>query len=921
MQQVVQDNSQEKDEPLRDDLRLLGRLLGEVLKEQEGDTTFERIETIRQTAVRFVHEADSHAREQLETTLNDLSHENTIALVRAFSYFSHLFNIAEDLHHSRRRRAHRRAGAAPQAGSVIAALQRLKDHAVTGAQLQELFSYALLSPVLTAHPTEVQRKSILDCHRAIANLMNRRARADFTQEELADVEKGLKRIILTLWQSSEIRSFKLTVKDEIENGLAYYRYTFLRQLPRLYNDLEDWISRDFNDGKPFELPSFFRIGSWIGGDRDGNPFVDADMMLHAMRRHSAIVIGFYLEQLGKLNHELSQSSRWINASPALLALAAQSPENAISRAEEPYRRALTYIEARLHATSGKLCLFLTSPPVATQLLPYTNKDELATDLAIVAESLISHGSKLVADGRLRRLHRAVDVFGFHLAPLDMRQHSGIHESVVAELFERAELENYHDLDENSRITALLRELANPRLLRSPFQPYSEETAKELAIASMAARIHQDYGAAAIPNYIISNCSDVSDMLEVALLLKEVGLLGHNDKLAVNIIPLFETIGDLRACGNVMQRLFAIPQWKQWLASRQNIQEVMLGYSDSNKDGGYLTSNWELYKAEITLVELFKKANVRLRLFHGRGGSVGRGGGPSYEAIIAQPFGSVAGQIRITEQGEVIASKYTNPEIGRRNLETLAAAMLEASFVDHNDIGNEAAAYYQLMEQLSQSAFETYRRLVYGNPEFITYFQEATVINEIAKLNIGSRPAKRKAGGSIADLRAIPWVFSWSQCRVMLPGWYGFGSAVKAYLDQAGETGLIKLQAMHSNWPFLQTVLSNMEMVLAKTDLGIASRYAELVDDPALAQRIFGQIRDEWQRSVDMVLAITGSGVLLGNNHVLARSLKNRLPYLDPLNHLQVELLRRFRAGEGGEDVQHGIHLTINGIAAGLRNSG
>nr|WP_221320242.1 phosphoenolpyruvate carboxylase [Chitinivorax tropicus] len=902
-------------------MRLLGRLLGEVLKEQEGEATFERIETIRKTAVRFVHEADSQAREQLEATLNDLSHENTIALVRAFSYFSHLFNIAEDLHHSRRRRAYQRAGAAPQPSSIAAALQRLKSHAVGAEQLQSLFSYALLSPVLTAHPTEVQRKSILDCHRALANLMNRRSRADFTPEELVEVDKGLKRIILTLWQSSEIRSFKLTVKDEIENGLAYYRYTFLRQLPRLYNDLEDWISRDFNDGKPFELPSFFRIGSWIGGDRDGNPFVDADMMLHAMRRHSAISIGFYLEQLTKLTNELSQSSRWIKATPALLTLADQSPENAISRAEEPYRRALSYIEARLNATSSKLCLFLTTPPATASLPAYGSKEELAKDLATLAESLIHHGSKLVADGRLRRLRRAVDVFGFHLAPLDMRQHSGIHESVVAELFERAGLEDYRALDESARIDALLRELRHPRLLRSPFLAYSDETAKELAIVNMAAQIHRDYGADAIPNYIISNCGDVSDMLEVALLLKEVGLLSQDQQLAINIIPLFETIGDLRACGDVMQRLFTIPQWKQWLASRQHIQEVMLGYSDSNKDGGYLTSNWELYKAEITLVRLFEQAGIRLRLFHGRGGSVGRGGGPSYEAIIAQPFGSVAGQIRITEQGEVIASKYTNPEIGRRNLETLTAAMLEASFVDHNDIDDEAPAYYHLMETLSQSAFESYRALVYGNPEFITYFQEATVINEIAKLNIGSRPAKRKAGGSIADLRAIPWVFSWSQCRVMLPGWYGFGSAVKAYLDQTGEDGLAKLRAMHANWPFLQTVLSNLEMVLAKTDLSIASRYAELVGDQALAQRVFSQITTEWHRAVEMVLAITGGSELLGNNRALARSLKNRLPYLDPLNHLQVELLRRFRAGEGGEDIQHGIHLTINGIAAGLRNSG
>ncbi len=921
MQQVVQDTQLEKEEPLREDLRLLGRLLGEVLKEQEGDDTFDRVETIRQTAVRFVHEADSSAREALEATLNNLSHENTVALVRAFSYFSHLFNIAEDLHHSRRRRAYQRAGAAPQAGSVAAALRRLKEHAVTPEQLQQLFSYALLSPVLTAHPTEVQRKTILDCHRAIATLLTRRDRADFTPDEMIDSEKALKRIILSLWQSSEIRSFKLTVKDEIENGLTYYRYTFLRQLPRLYNDLEDWLARDFNDGKPFELPSFFRIGSWIGGDRDGNPFVDAAMMHHAMRRHSAIAIGFYLEQVRKLTNELSQSSRLVGLSDELQELAERSPEHSVSRAEEPYRLALIGIESRLHATSARLCYFLTTPPVQSDAEPYASVAELAADLQLVYGSLASHGARLIADGRLRRLRRAVDVFGFHLAPLDMRQNSAIHERTVVELFARAGLEDYAQLDEAGRQAALLREIASPRPLRSPFIEYSADTAKELAIVDMAAQIHRDYGAQAIQNYIISNCESISDMLEVALLLKEVGLLGSDGQLALNIIPLFETIGDLRVCGDVMRDLFKLPQWQQWLASRKQVQEVMLGYSDSNKDGGYLTSNWELYKAEVTLVEVFREANVRLRLFHGRGGSVGRGGGPSYEAIIAQPYGSVAGQLRITEQGEVIASKYTNPEIGRRNLETLLAATLEGSFIDHNDLGQASTEYYALMETLSQSAFEYYRELVYGNPEFITYFQQATVINEIASLNIGSRPAKRRANGGIADLRAIPWVFSWSQCRLMLPGWYGFGSAVKHYLDREGDTGLATLQAMVQRWPFLQTVLSNLEMVLAKTDIGIASRYAELVEDQALAGRVFGQLRAEWERTIEMVKLITGSGELLESNRPLARSLKNRLPYLDPLNHLQVELLRRYRAGEGGEDVQHAVHLTINGIAAGLRNSG
>jgi phosphoenolpyruvate carboxylase len=493
---------------------------------------------------------------------------------------------------------------------------------------------------------------------------------------------------------------------------------------------------------------------------------------------------------------------------------------------------------------------------------------------------------------------------------------------MAELLDMAGLGvDYRTADEPARIALLTNELGNMRPLSSAHQSYSEETANELALLNVTADAHRRYGRAALPNYVISKADSVSDVLEVAVLLKEVGLLRPREgRLDVDIVPLFETIGDLQRCGPIMEALFGLPAYRRLLASRGNTQEVMLGYSDSNKDGGYLTSTWELYKAELTLIEIFRRHKIGLRLFHGRGGSVGRGGGPSYDAILAQPPGAVQGQIRVTEQGEVIAGKYSNADVGRRNLETLAAATLEATLLEP-DRSAPPASYQAVMEELSAHAFRAYRALVYETEGFDRYFRQSTVLEEIASLNIGSRPASRSKRQGIEDLRAIPWVFSWAQCRLMLPGWYGFGSAVKTWIEAHPADGMTTLQAMHEAWPFFRTTLSNMDMVLSKSDIAIASRYAELVTDAGLGQRIFARLRQEWQASIDAVLAITRQQTLLENNQLLARSIRNRFPYIDPLNHVQIELLRRHRTGDTDPEVVQGIHLSINGIAAGLRNSG
>ena len=913
----------DKDLPLKEDIRLLGRILGDTLRDQEGEAAFALIERVRQTALRFHRGEDASARRELEKILDGLPREQATQVVRAFTYFSHLANIAEDQHHIRRSRAHALGGSAPRDGSMAHALSRAFDARLGHAELASFFNEALVSPVLTAHPTEVQRKSILTNQMEIARLLDERDRVQLTAEERAASDESLRRAVLTLWQTRMLRWTKLSVVDEINNGLSFYDYTFLRELPRFYSGLEDELAARDKRWQAAELPSFLKIGSWIGGDRDGNPFVTADVLRAALRLQSTRALNFYLEELHQLGAELSLASLLVDVSAELEQLAGRSPDASPHRSDEPYRRALTGIYARLAATARGLDRFEAPRHAIADALPYRDSAEFKADLDVIHRSLAAHGSALLTRGRLRRLRRAVDVFGFHLAPLDLRQNSDVHEKVVAELFEAAYPgTDYAKLDEPARIGLLLDELATPRPLVSAYVEYSAQTASELAILRTAHEGRQRYGQAAVPNCIISKTDGVSDILEAALLLKEAGLLRPRDgHLAVNIIPLFETIGDLSNCGPVMDRLFSLAPYMRLLESRGRAQEIMLGYSDSNKDGGFLTSGWALYKAEITLAEVFRKHGVKLRLFHGRGGSVGRGGGPSYQAILAQPEGAVQGQIRITEQGEVIASKYSNPEVGRRNLEILAAATLEATLLGKGRGAAPRAEFLEAMEELSALAFAAYRDLVYETPGFERYFREATVIAEIADLNIGSRPASRKKSTRIEDLRAIPWVFSWAQCRLMLPGWYGFGSAVDAWLAEQPRKRLRLLRQMHREWPFFATLLSNMDMVLAKSDIALASRYSELVSDRKLRNAIFPRLRAEWESSIAALLKITGQKALLESNPLLARSIRNRFPYMDPLNHLQIELLKRHRTGETDERVKRGIHMTINGIAAGLRNSG
>ncbi len=923
---------QDAEKPLIDDIRLLGRILGDVIRTQEGEALYELVEEIRKLSVAFRRDADHAADKKLKTLLKRLSDEASVCVIRAFTYFSHLANLAEDRHYIRRREVYVRAGKL-QPGSIDAAMQRLHQNGMSSRVIAQTLAQAHVSPVLTAHPTEVQRKSILDAERDIAQLLAERdaIRAEvgsakklhpLLERRMAMNEQQIRAHVTQLWQTRLLRFSKLTVRDEIENALSYYETTFLNEIPRLYAALEADLP-----GKP--VASFFRMGQWIGGDRDGNPNVTAQTLEYAMRRQSEVVLRHYLNEVRTLGRELSQSAMLTRFTPAVEALADASSDTSDHRRDEIFRRALRYIHDRLQATAFQVEGL--SGAASSAVMSYADAAALKADLEVIEVCLISQGGEALAMQRLHPLIRAVDVFGFHLATVDLRQSSDQHEQVVAELFAGASIcDDYLALDERARQQFLLAALDDVRPLRVPGFDYTTLFNDELAIFSKARSVIDRYGRLAIRHYIISHTETVSDLLEVLLLFKEVGLLRGTlatGMLDVIVVPLFETISDLRNAAPIMGDFYALPGIAPLIQRSGGEQDIMLGYSDSNKDGGIFTSNWELYRAEIALANLFEglanSHNIQMRLFHGRGGTVGRGGGPSYDAILAQPPGTVRGQIRLTEQGEIIASKYANPEIGRRNLETLVAATLEATLLKPTKTAPRA--FLDVAEVLSASSTQAYRALVYDTPRFAEYFFAATPLKELAELNIGSRPASRKALNRIEDLRAIPWGFSWGQSRLTLPGWYGFGSAVASYLKtdhvKDRKTRLALLQRMYREWPFFRTLLSNIDMVLAKSDLALGSRYAELLDDRPLRKKIFGQIDTEWHRTMEALNLITGDRQRLATNPGLARSIRHRFPYIDPLHHLQLELIRRYRLGNAGERVQRGIHLSINGIASALRNTG
>lgn len=917
--------------PLRDDIRFLGAILGETIRDHEGPEVFDLVERVRVEAFRV--RRSEVERSAVAEMLRDTDLRVAIPLIRAFSHFLLLANLAEDLQRDRRRAVHVAAGEPPQESS-LAATYRALDHArVDGALAAEVLEDALVSPVITAHPTETRRRTVFDVQARITELMRRRARYREDEPEYATIDHDLRRQILTLWRTALIRLARLRISDEIEVGLRYYDLTLLEVIPRINAEVRHALRTRW-PGHDLLARPILRPGSWIGGDRDGNPNVTGEVVERATRRAATVIFGHYLKELVALEKSLSQSIRLVAITPELSRLADAAGDDSPQRADEPYRRAIRGIRLRLAASAQRALgsaaefpsVFELSGEQLARVSPYEGPDQLLDDLNTVDASMRESGDGLLADDRLAALRGAVETFGFHLQGLDMRQNSEVHEQVVAELLAWSGVHaDYRSLSEPERVELLAAELSTRRPLLGPHARLSELATKELGVVRAARAAIDALGPDTVPNYIISMCTSVSDMLEAALLLKEAGILDPGDDQTaphspVGVVPLFETIDDLRGGAATLGAALEVPAYRRLVAARAMAQEVMLGYSDSNKDGGYLAANWALYRAELDLVETARKTGIRLRLFHGRGGTVGRGGGRSYDAILAQPAGAVRGSLRLTEQGEVISTKYAESGSAHRNLESLVAGTLESSLLDVEGLGSGAEAAYEVFEELADAAREAYARLVHRTPGFVDYFRASTPIAEVADLNLGSRPASRKPTSSVSDLRAIPWVMAWSQSRVMLPGWYGTGSAIQEWAGTDSERWQT-LRDLYRRWPFFRTVMSNLAQVMAKADMDIAASYAGLVEDATLRTTIFGMIRDEFDRTVQVHAAITGSDQLLSDNPALAESIRNRFPYLEPLNQMQVDLLRRRRAGDESELVERGILLTMNGLATALRNSG
>ncbi|ADL10578.1 phosphoenolpyruvate carboxylase [Corynebacterium pseudotuberculosis] len=881
-------------EQLVEDIRFLGALLGEVIKEQEGIAAFDRVEAARQLAFK-ISRKESQV-EDLVALLKDISAADAIPIIRAFSHFALLANMVEDLHDELGRLQRQEAGEQDPDSTLGATWKKLANAGITNEKVSSLLSNFQVAPVLTAHPTETRRRTIFDAQEHMTTLLKKRHAIlssetnALTTARLEENTRHIRRWLTLIWQTALIRVARPRIEDEVEVGLRYYELSLLTAIPEINKQVADHIQREYGVNSEDALQSLLiKPGSWIGGDHDGNPYVTAGTLHYATTRAAETVLKFYVH--GVRGRVLATLASRIG------------PET---------------VEGSWYSRHAA----------------YTAPEQLAADLDIIDASLRRTHDELIADDRLLRIRTAVSSFGFHLYSMDLRQNSESYEDVLTELFERAQVTpHYRKLDESEKISVLIAELSSPRpLIPRDGLPYSELTQRELDIIFEAKQAVDAFGTMMIPHSIISMAESASDILEPMVLLKEFGLIkiqeghltGH-----IDVIPLFETIDDLQNGAKILQDLWQIPLYRSYLEQRGNLQEVMLGYSDSNKDGGYLAANWALYAAETDLVNICKQHGIALRLFHGRGGTVGRGGGPSYEAILAQPHGAVQGSVRVTEQGEIISAKYGSAGAARRNLEALASATLEASLLKIDQVEEQYPEAYEIMGEISRLSQKKYSRLAHEDPGFIEYFTSSTPLEEIGELNIGSRPSSRKQTKSIDDLRAIPWVLSWSQSRVMLPGWYGVGSALHEWIEKgcaqtaelSPDERLVVLQELNSSWPFFSSVLSNMAQVMSKAEMQLAKLYSGLVADQEAANRIFSDISAEFELTKKMFLKITGFSGLLDDNPMLARSVRSRYPYLLPLNTLQLEMLRRYRKGDDDPKVVHGIRLAMNGLATALRNSG
>jgi phosphoenolpyruvate carboxylase len=916
--------------PLRRDVRILGSLLGEVLIHQEGKELFELVEEIRLLAKRMRSDFNPEVRKEFQEKIKSIPPERRRHVIRAFAIYFQLVNIAEQNHRVRRKREYELNNTKPQRDSMEQAVQELLAASLTEQEVRQILQDVRINLVLTAHPTEAMRRTVLDKHHSIA-LSALQFDQTLTLKEKERLWQKLLADIVSLWQTDEIRTRSLTVMDEVKNGLYYFEETLFEVLPMIHMELETLLAKTY-PGSRWDLPPIITFGSWIGGDRDGNPNVTPEITYQTMLLQCELALTEYLKEVEKLEKILSLSTRQIRVTDELLRSIEQeelpTQESIVDTQTgfEPYRRKLHQIHNKLLATRQRL----QSSDTQGQCLCYYSPNELLTDLEIIDRSLRTHHAEIIADTALRPFLWKVRLFGFHVATLDIRQHSSVHETAIADLAHQIGDPSYPSLNEEERIAWLTNVLLDRRIMTIPQMEYQPATAESLQLFQTIKTCQEQFGIMCIQNYLISLTQGVSDILEVLLLAKEAGLFYWKSDGEVhstlNVVPLFETIEDLRGAADVLERLFQNPVYKHQLRARGYHQEVMLGYSDSNKDGGYLTANWELYKAQKQIHKMAEQYGVRITFFHGRGGALGRGGGPLTRSILAQPPEALDGRVKITEQGEVISSRYSMPGIAYRSLESALWAVIRGNVYRKTE-QSIPQDWEEAMEFVSQHSFRMYQEFVYGDPDFLSYFYTSTPIHEIAELKIGSRPAKRKNTQDIRDLRAIPWVFSWTQNRHLLPAWYAAGSSLRKYADMS-QGNLQILQIMYEKWMFFKALIDNLQMALAKADMMIAREYAGLHPDPEIGKRIFAKISDEYDQTRKILLQITNQNNILDSSPVIQESIRLRNPYVDPLSYLQVQLLKELRAQNATNDnreldqeLVYEVMLTINGIAAGLRNTG
>ena len=926
------------DKALRSRVKLFGNLLGQVLKTQAGEDVLDAVEALRLGYIRLHKTDNARLRARLTELIERLDPQTLTHVVRAFSTYFSLVNIAEEAYQHKLRREQVRAGNGGPLwkGSFHTTLHEFREQGVTADRLQTLLDQLVYIPVFTAHPTEAKRRTIHEALRRIFVTAERLDSPRLGHAEREDITRQLEREIQILWKTDEVRPHKPKVEDEIRNGLYYFRKSLFQAVPQTYRHLEKAIRNVYGEQTSLRIPAFLRFGSWIGGDRDGNPFVKPETTVKALRLQAREVLTEYQRQLDRLGHLLTFSSQLCTPGTAMVASLQRDEEryaNVFAEhptrfSHEPYRRKLRFMQHRLGHNLEAIERRLDGGDDTDCTDAYTDEQEFLQDLGVIHDSLISHGDGAVADGELKDLIRLVETFGFFLVQLDIRQESTRHTEAVGEILDTLGICEYETIDETGRLDLLARLITDNAATGLEVEKLSGETRETLAVFDVMAEMRHEISPRAFGTYVISMTHAASHVMEVMFLAHLSGLARHHGshwECDIRISPLFETVEDLAHIDVVMTALLDNPTYAALLKASGNLQEIMLGYSDSCKDGGIMASTWNLYKAQQKIIAIGREHGIECRLFHGRGGTLGRGGGPTHDAILSQPPGTVHGQIKFTEQGEVLSYKYSNNETAAYELAMGVTGLMKASRSLIQPGQHDYREYPEIIDDLTRTGEKTYRGLIDDTPGVLDYFYEATPVTEIGLLNIGSRPSHRKKQDrSKSSIRAIPWVFGWAQSRHTLPAWFGIGSAIRHWHEGDPER-LRLLRDMYREWPFFRALLSNAQMSLAKADMELAGEYAELASDQEAAQRIYARIREEFERTVEEVTTVADIDCLMQETPTLGLSLARRNPYLDPLNHIQITLLRRTRNERLPEDQTSPwldpLLRSINAIAAGMRNTG